>query len=188
MMELDRRAFVEGLVGAGVLATAWPACRTEEKDGSRKGFLAGLPPDALDSLTAAVERILPGATAAGAMIFIDYWLQQRTISNLQNVFLKGGLVLNSAARSRFRKKFDQCSGDQQDEVLKAMSAGAAHPKFDSKGFLERLITFTLEGFLGEPKYGGNKDKVGWEYIGWDPCWWSPKKVGHLVERDERLPY
>ncbi len=42
------------------------------------------------------------------MIFIDYWLQQRTISNLQNVFLKGGLVLNMAARKRYQKVFAAC--------------------------------------------------------------------------------
>jgi hypothetical protein len=186
-MQLDRRTVLEGLVGVTALAM-WPACRTDEKNAKREGFLAGLPPDALNALTAAVECVLPGSTAVGAMIFIDYWLQQRTISNLQNVFLKGGLVLNMAARKRYQKVFAACSGEEQDEVLKAMSAGTAHPSFDSKGFLERLITFTLEGFLGHPKYGGNQGKAGWDYIGWDPCWWSPKKVGHLVERDERLPY
>lgn len=188
-MELDRRAVLEAMVGAGVLAATWPACRSNERDKkNQEGFFATLPSDVLDALTAAVEHVLPGAVAAGAMVFLDYWLQQRPISNLQPLFKNGGLVLNIAARSRFRKKFDQCSDEERDEVLKAFASGTAHPKLDSKRFLEQLTIFTLESFLGDPKYGGNKNTVGWKFINWEACWWSPKKVGLLVEPDERLPY
>ena len=32
------------------------------------------------------------------------------------------------------------------------------------GFLSNGV-FTLEGFLGDPSYGGNKDYVGWKLVG-----------------------
>jgi hypothetical protein len=32
--------------------------------------------------------------------------------------------------------------------------------------------------LGDPKYGGNKDRVGWKFIGRPQghpgCWWEPR--------------
>ena len=36
-------------------------------------------------------------------------------------------------------------------------------------FYENLLILTLEGFLGDPAYGGNKDKVGWALIGFGTC-------------------
>jgi gluconate 2-dehydrogenase gamma chain len=34
-------------------------------------------------------------------------------------------------------------------------------------FFELLRTHTLYGFLGNPSYGGNRDKVGWKLIGFE---------------------
>ena len=31
-----------------------------------------------------------------------------------------------------------------------------------------LTSLTLEGFLGDPIYGGNRDGVGWKMIGFTP--------------------
>ncbi len=28
-----------------------------------------------------------------------------------------------------------------------------------------LLVLTMEGFLGDPSYGGNKDEVGWALVG-----------------------
>ena len=35
-------------------------------------------------------------------------------------------------------------------------------------FYDTLLTFTLEGFLGDPVYGGNQHRVGWALVGFDP--------------------
>jgi gluconate 2-dehydrogenase gamma chain len=43
-------------------------------------------------------------------------------------------------------------------------------------FFQRLVTLTLEGYLSDPKYGGNRDWIGWQFIGRTPCWWAPKRL------------
>jgi hypothetical protein len=188
-MPISRRHVIQGLVGVSAVF-AWPVCRLEDRHDRRRqsGWLAKLPVGRLSALKAAVERILPGSIAAGALVFIDYWLQQPTIKNLQHTFDLGAMFLNRVARSRYRKAFADCTGVEQDDVLRAFSRGEVHPKFDSKKYWELLVTFTLESYLGDPIYGGNRERVGWQLIGWQPCWWSPKRVGHLVARDPRLPY
>ena len=35
-------------------------------------------------------------------------------------------------------------------------------------FVRFLLILTLEGFLGDPSYGGNKGGVGWSFIGYGP--------------------
>jgi hypothetical protein len=187
-MKVERRLVLTGLLGLGL--GLWPACRLDAR-GKRTagaGWLARLPKNRQDALTAALEALLPGALAAGAVIFIDHWLSQPPLDALQHQFDLGGVLLDKTAQRKFRAVFASCSRQQQDEVLREFQAGTVHPKFDSKKFLERMITLAVESYLGDPKYGGNRELVGWKSIDWVPCWWSPKHVGHLVVRRSDLPH
>jgi hypothetical protein len=38
---------------------------------------------------------------------------------------------------------------------------------ETAGFFELLRTHTLYGFLGNPSYGGNRDRAGWKLIGFE---------------------
>ena len=38
---------------------------------------------------------------------------------------------------------------------------------ESTDFFELLRTHTLYGFLGNPSYGGNRDRIGWKLIGFE---------------------
>ena len=38
---------------------------------------------------------------------------------------------------------------------------------EKSDFFELLRTHTVMGFLGNPSYGGNRDKVGWKQIGFE---------------------
>ena len=77
----------------------------------------------------------------------------------------------------------------EDRILSRMERGVRlGRRSSSKQFFRLLLTFTLEGFLCDPIYGGNRDRVGWKLARWDPCWWAPKKVAVLVRRRGTLPY
>jgi hypothetical protein len=34
--------------------------------------------------------------------------------------------------------------------------------------MRRLVSLAINGFLSDPKYGGNRDGSGWRYIGFVP--------------------
>ena len=74
-------------------------------------------------------------------------------------------------------------------MLKEFEIGGIKGKhFDSRDWFKRLVTLTLESFLGDPKYGGNQNEVGWRFIGWHACWYSPKRIDQLTPKRGTLPY
>ncbi len=89
--------------------------------------------------------------------------------------------------------FAACKPDQQDALLTRFQKGEVKARsFKSRQFFEHLVRFTLEGFLGDPKYGGNRDRVGWKFIGRPQghpgCWWEPRDFDFELETDEGLPW
>jgi hypothetical protein len=187
-MELNRRAFVTGLVGVTCAGLAWACRRTSRSVSREKTFVGRLPSDRRDALGAMVNCVLPGATDAGALDYIDYWFTRPPLDSFQHQFDLACVLVNRAAGKRHGKAFSRCAAPEQDAILRELRLGTLHPKFDGKSFFERLITITIESFLGDPKYGGNRDRVGWRFIGWEPCWWSPKRVHTLLAGDARLLY
>jgi gluconate 2-dehydrogenase gamma chain len=57
-------------------------------------------------------------------------------------------------------RFVQLSDDQQDAVLNEMEEGRA---LDG-AFFRLVLAHTLEGMFCDPRWGGNKDFVGWKLI------------------------
>lgn len=83
-------------------------------------------------------------------------------------YRSGLAALDAYCRSTFGGKvFADLPPDQQDKVLTGMEKGEI--KFpdavDSQLFFENLLQNTVEGFFGDPLYGGNKDMVSWKMIG-----------------------
>ena len=44
-----------------------------------------------------------------------------------------------------------------------------------------LTVLTMEGFLGDPSYGGNQGDIGWNLVGF-------KLVGRNIKGDPKPPY
>ncbi|MHB8875312.1 MAG: gluconate 2-dehydrogenase subunit 3 family protein [Myxococcaceae bacterium] len=119
-------------------------------------------------VSAACERLLPrdqdpGALEAGVPVYIDRMLQSPMLQQMKEDFLSGTAALDRRANRMFKLGFAEAAPAQQDELLKlfknsAAGTGEAH-------YYELLMVLTLEGFLGDPSYGGNKDGVGWALIG-----------------------
>ena len=64
--------------------------------------------------------------------------------------------------------FVDLSEEQQDQILEAMSQGEASGFDDpsAKDFFKRLRDDTVNGMFADPAYGGNRDMVGWQLIGY----------------------
>jgi gluconate 2-dehydrogenase gamma chain len=69
----------------------------------------------------------------------------------------------------FRKEFIDLSMAQQDDVLGRLEAnqapGAIWGQVSARGFFNRLVEHTMEGFYGGPRHGGNRDAVSWRMLG-----------------------
>ena len=61
-------------------------------------------------------------------------------------------------------------------------------RFEGQVFVRQMMILTLEGFLADPRYGGNRDRVGWRFIGIPDglrsCWWNPEGVEMVLSPDK----
>lgn len=118
-------------------------------------------------LSAAVERILPsedgpGAAEAGAAVWIEGTLAAEGNRSWRFLFEEGLGRLQALAGEIHGRPFPACSPGERDEVLQRFQE-QSDPLY--RAFFRQLVTLTLEGFLGDPAHGGNREGVGWRYLG-----------------------
>jgi gluconate 2-dehydrogenase gamma chain len=204
---ITRRAFIQqvSFFGGGFLLLG-PACDKPGKSAAKQGVkrAPGVPildlttshksftDDEYRALVAACERILPrdedpGATDADVARYIDNALQTPEIHKMREDILAGIDALMRRSERAYKKHFADATPEQQDELLHIFKdspaeSGEAH-------FYTELVALTLEGFLGDPSYGGNKGRVGWTLVGFDtsepPPGFDGMKAMHHHDRGER---
>lgn len=118
---------------------------------------------------AAAARIFPttstpGATEAGVANYIVRLLAE-AYPELAPHYRAGCRALNRHAKRRFGLGFVKISPGDQDAVLADFEAGRVPDFKRAQEFFELLRDHTMEGVLGEPAYGGNRDLTGWKLVG-----------------------
>ena len=74
-------------------------------------------------------------------------------------FAAGIKAANQWSRMTYGKEFDRLAPADRD-------GKAAFADISGKQFFEALLQSAMEGFFGDPIYGGNRDKVSWRMIGY----------------------
>jgi len=100
-------------------------------------------------------------------------------------FTTGIAAANAWSRKTYGHDFDRLDAAKRIEALKAMEEGnAAFENFSSRAFFARLLTLTMEGFFGDPIYGGNRNKASWRMLGFPGL---PATYANLIDeyRDKR---
>jgi gluconate 2-dehydrogenase gamma chain len=101
-------------------------------------------------------------------------------------FITAGIVAaNAWSRKTYGKDFDRLDADKRIEALKAMQEGKAEfGSLSSRAFFGRLHALTMEGFFGDPIYGGNRNKASWRMLGYPGL---PATYANLIDayRDKR---
>jgi gluconate 2-dehydrogenase gamma chain len=112
----------------------------------------------------------PGAREARVIYFIDRALTTFD-KDQQPLYLKGLKSLQSKQKSMFKNsaKFSNLTSEQQIKVLKA---------FEKNEFFQMVRAHTIMGFLSDPSYGGNYDKIGWKLIGFRDDFYFKPPFGH----------
>ena len=179
---LSRRGFVGGATALGAVWLLAASCAREKLPATADsaasnasmthpaGGEAAPPPQELHHFSAAqaadvdaiASRIIPtdespGAHEAGVVYFIDRTLI--TFAKDQVPLFDTGLQsLGKTVKSKYGADatFAALTAEQQDGLLK---------KIEKTDFFGAIRFATVAGYLSLPKYGGNKDYVGWTYIG-----------------------
>jgi gluconate 2-dehydrogenase gamma chain len=101
----------------------------------------------------------PGAREAGVIHFIDKALESFDRDKVE-VYRKG-LAATQARRVELfpsSQSIAELTNDQQIALLRAI---------EKTRFFETLRTHTVMGFLSDPRYGGNRGRIGWKHIGFE---------------------
>ena len=124
------------------------------------------------TLEAICGRIIPadadpGAAWAGAAIFIDRQLAG-PYRKLRKTYRCGLAGTDGASLEMFGRPFTALPPEQQDAVLHAMDKGQAQGAYwmgiSAKSFFDLVVSHTMQGFYGDPRHGGNRDRVSWKML------------------------
>ncbi|HET7333212.1 gluconate 2-dehydrogenase subunit 3 family protein, partial [Dyella sp.] len=65
-----------------------------------------------------------------------------------------------------KRPFAENDANVQDQMLHDLENGKiALARAPAKDFFQMLLQNTVEGFLADPMYGGNRNFIGWKLIG-----------------------
>ncbi len=117
------------------------------------------------TVEAIAEQIIPADDHPGAKDARVLYYMDRSLAGDLRRFRKNyerGLVhVDQASRAAHGKPFAALKWEQQMAVLQKLETEAGE-----RGAFFRLIRqHTMEGYYGDPKYGGNRDSVSWKMLG-----------------------
>ena len=143
------------MLAPGVAAITQAACSARDEGAP----FAVLGADEARDFAAIAARIIPttdtpGANEAGVIYFIDRAFAEEMSEPLE--FARQQLSEFNVELGEAR--FADLDDDAQDEFL--------HGKQSSPLF-NLMWAMTMFGFFSMPKHGGNKNKIGWELIGFE---------------------
>ena len=177
---IDRRRLLAGLasgVGALWISGGWSTLHAAAARAATARvddpFLVLTPTEA-EVLDAMAARIIPtddtpGAREANVVRFMDQALA--TFTAEQRPLVAAGVVdLQARVASRYPgvTSFAALDPGSQVELLQALDA-------QKSDFFEAVRVGTITGMFADPKYGGNRDKIGWQLLGFDDrfAWQAP---------------
>jgi len=146
-------------LGTPVLAAITQAACTAKQQGGK--FLV-LTDSEASIFSAIAARIIPttdtpGAAEAGVIYFFDNAFADSMRANLDTA--RTGLAeFNAALAAANKGPFDMLAAAEQDEFLRSQQDTA---------FFSLLRLMTIYGFFAMSSYGGNRDNIGWDLIGFE---------------------
>lgn len=184
----SRRVFLIGSVSglsSAWLTSRWPGIVAAQEHAHRVAE-SGLPaefeffsPEQAVEIEAMAAQIIPsddtpGAREARIIYFIDRALTTFD-RDKQALYTQGLKDLQAQTRELFpnANRFSDLTPAQQIQVLKAI---------EKTEFFELVRYHTIVGFLANPEYGGNHNKIGWKLIGFEDTFYFEPPFG-FYDRD-----
>jgi gluconate 2-dehydrogenase gamma chain len=128
--------------------------------------------DVLPILVSVCDRLLPaddlgpGAKDAGVDTYLEQALADPRMKAIKSLATRGAVFLGKAAQHEHNKPFVELTEKQRDDYLLRFAKNEVRPNgFSPQAFVRVMLALTLEAFLGDPRRGGNRDQVGWKFVG-----------------------
>jgi gluconate 2-dehydrogenase gamma chain len=165
-MQFTRRRWLSQCVGIAALADI-AAAQQHAHDAARSSdpppfeTLNRAEATEIDAITSQIVPSTddPGAHEAGVVYFIDRALSTFD-SHLRDAYREGMASVQ-------RKRSEMFPGSAAITALTTGQQIQLIQAIENTEFFELLRTHTMYGYLGNPSYGGNRDKVGWKLIGFE---------------------
>ena len=159
--KLNRREFIQIAAGA-VAVGSTVSC------GKMVSPWRSLTADEADTLTALCGQIIPedqdpGAVSAGVVNYIDVQLSAR-LKRMKNAYRRGIAELNQRSVEHYGKRFPSLSDEQQVEFLTAIDHDKEWRGTPLQKFFRIVADHTMQGFYGDPRHGGNRNRVSWTML------------------------
>jgi len=135
------------------------------------------------ALVAACDRVYPrddtpGAADLGVARYIDRALARSHLPPWSDGLRTGLARLDAECFERFRFPFFRTTTANQDTLLADWATEDDDDGAGNASFVSHLVTATLEGVLGDPIHGGNRNGEGWTALGIHPDVLSPLRLSH----------
>jgi gluconate 2-dehydrogenase gamma chain len=129
----------------------------------------------IDAFAAQVipsEEGSPGAREAGVVYYIDRALSG-FMRDLQPLYRRGLETFADLAIARFGKPFADLDDETQRAFVDLVDGIATDSPDDFAGQFYRVVReHTVQGYFGDPAYGGNRDVAGWKLVGFPGAQWG----------------
>ena len=128
--------------------------------------------DAIASRVIPSEPGSPGAREAGVVHYIDGTLAGFG-RDLQGAYRSGLEALQAAVAPYGARTFADLDEEWQRSILEAAEAAAPDgPDAFLGQFFAIVCEHVVQGFFGDPAYGGNVDEIGWRLVGYPGAQWG----------------
>lgn len=122
----------------------------------------------IDALVAEIipdEQGSPGARGAGVVEYIDHSLAG-FVQELQPLYRNGIHALAEYALARFGSPLRFLDDRRKEAVVEELDILVTADPQDPLGEFFRVVReHTVQGYFGDPAYGGNRDAAGWTLLG-----------------------
>ena len=174
---ISRRTFLNRMTLLASLAACCPAAALAQRRDSAAaaGREAWLDQEPWRTLAAVQEHLLPagpdipGAADFGAIVYLRNTLKNPAADGEDREFIFNGVGwLNDLIREQQRQPFTALDETQREAVLRDIEQTRA-----GRNWLSLLLTYLLEALLADPVYGGNRERIGWQWLEHQPGFPTP---------------
>lgn len=173
--KLTRREFTKdvGIVAGAAVVSQGLIARVWAQDAQVETYAPeALSAQELRTLKAVMARLIPadeaggGAAEAQTYVYVDRSLGHSYATSLP-AYQQGLAGLDGQAEALGAASFEELSDQDQDALLTKLEKGDLDAVMSGgQVFFNMVRGHTLEGMFGDPMYGGNKDFIGWDLIGY----------------------